>query len=151
MRASSHLLPFLIPRIQPFCELPWSPEYNLLVSSPEARQYGILHQRGGAGRKKGAKKNGFQSGYIWIHLCIYNEYFGQFYIKQINAMLHFPKEGGQIYYWSEYVLSALGPKSFICLFTYLSNQYLLNIYCMLLSRCWGGRHRYKRYSKNVKK
>lgn len=60
-------------------------------------------------------------------------------MKQVNTVLLFPEEGGQMY-WSGYVLSAFGPKSFIHLFVtiysyihYLSIQYLWNTYCMSCS------------------
>ena len=54
-------------------------------------------------------------------------------MRPVNIVLHFYEEGGQICYWSEYVLLCLWPSvvySFICLFIYLFSQYLLNTYCV---------------------
>lgn len=120
MRASNHLLPLLITWIQHSSQLPRSSA----VLQPA--------KRGEAGGKKSTKKRWFLewSGYICVHTI---NIFGNFYMRQINTVLHFPgrRRTNMVSVWIYFIY--LYPNvtySFTDLLIYPVNQYLLNTYYM---------------------
>lgn len=136
MRASSHLLPFLIPWTQTFL---WA---SLKLCNPAACK----------GMKLGEKRKQRKmfSREVWIHLCTYNEHFA--WGKLIPCFIFLKREAICVIGLNIFYLSL----ALSCLFIYssihLSIQpiFIEHLLCiMLCSRCWGGRYRYKRYSNKM--